>query len=149
MKISRTYPPHYEMIERAFPHSKEMRAVFCWGDTIYSPFSKEEVRPDLIEHEKVHSQQQGDNPFAWWYQYINDRKFRLGQEIAAYGAQVRYIMDVTKGEPESAKLVEYCLDESAKNLSSQLYGGLLTHNEARCKIRNFARSLASSVGGRA
>jgi hypothetical protein len=75
--------------------------------------------------------------------YIQEPEFRLQSELEACAAQVKYVRDLVKEEPEGAKVIEYCLSESAKTLSSPLYGGLLSENEARCKIRNLARSSAS------
>jgi hypothetical protein len=86
---------------------------------------------DLIEHEKVHLQQQfeyGDAD-AWWDKYLNDKTFRLEQELEATIVQVKEIwrlpMKVMK-KPEKRKYIQWI----AKQLSGPMYGFMITYNEA-------------------
>jgi hypothetical protein len=136
MKISKLYPPHWDFIGRMFPEAKEYKAIFAFGDTIYNPFGAE-ITPDLEVHEEVHSKQQGDNPFDWWYRYATSKDFRLSQELDAYAKQYRFVID-TLG---SSKLTDWLLDKCAESLSSELYGLNINYGEARSKIRNKSKKI--------
>lgn len=133
MKIVEDYPPNFEAIKKVFPDMSK-NPVFCYGDTIYNPF-KVKITPDIEVHEEVHSKQQGFNIDGWWEDYLNDKDFRLKQEIMAYGAQYFF---VSKSDMPRKILSRY-LDGLAEQLSSSLYGSLVSHNEAKSKIRNASR----------
>lgn len=136
MKTSKELPPNWYDIQKVLkidPFAPE-NPIFCYGDTVYNV--KGELRPDLDVHEYTHSQQQGDNPEIWWFKYLNDVKFRVEQEIEAYGNQYVFISRALKG-----KWLKYGLNDMAKNLSSDLYGSIISHNEAVSKIRNYAKNI--------
>lgn len=131
MKISDSFPPNIQDIRaRLVVHGD---VIFCYGDTIYNP-SKKELTEDLIVHEQVHSEQQGNLPDVWWFRYLNDDGFRLSQEIEAYGAQYALVKSKTHGT-----LREWILDRMADALSGDVYGNLLTFAEAKSKIRNYEK----------
>lgn len=127
MKISEKYPPNYDEIVQAL--GKVDGAVFCYGDTIYNPF-KRNITPDIEVHEAVHMKQQGNMPEVWYMKYLYDPKFRLEQEIQAYGEQYAFIKKYMKGD-----LLAWGLEKMAQALSGKEYGNLLSYNEAEAKIR--------------
>ena len=133
MQIKNEFPPNYQEIKNKFQNLEKSKPIFCYGDIIYNPFNLE-VTYDLQVHEEVHSKQQGLYPEIWWNKYLNDDEFRLYQEIEAYGEQ--YKLATTKA---TGKLLEWVLDKTAEALSSELYGKLLTFNEAKCKIKNYTK----------
>lgn len=136
MKILTEFPPNYAQIQLVFKEIEKHKPIFCYGDTIYNPF-KREITPDLDKHEEVHSKQQGLYPDQWWGQYLNDRDFRLQQEIEAYGTQYAFVKSFVK----NTKLLEWLKENMADALSGELYGNLLSYGEAESKIRNYAKSL--------
>lgn len=131
LKISKDRPPNYYQIISALGEDKD--AVFCYGDTIYNPNGRD-ITPDVEVHELVHSKQQGDNPESWYNFYINDPKFRLKQEVEAYGTQYLFIKKYVKG-----KLLSFMKDKLAMALSSETYGNLVTYREAEKLIRTFKK----------
>lgn len=133
MKTSTEYPPNYADITEALGNVDG--AVFCYGDTIYNPFWRD-ITPDIELHESVHSRQQGAYPDVWYYKYLNDKGFRLEQELEAYAEQYAF----TKRHM-SGKLLDWGLDNMAQALSGIMYGDLLSFNEARTKIRLRAKSM--------
>lgn len=134
MKVSTEFPPNYREIVTALGDVSKHGPIFCYGDTIHNPFGRE-VTEDLVAHEQRHSEQQGNDPEGWWMRYLYDTDFRLSQEIEGYGAQYAF----AKSHGVRGKLLDWALDGMAKSLSGELYGNLLSHNEARSKIRNYAR----------
>lgn len=132
MKVSKELPPNYADIVKAIPEIAEHKPIFCFGDTVYNV--EGELRKDLEVHEEVHSKQQGKNPAAWWEKYLESVEFRLSQEIEAYSAQYIFISKFLKG-----KLLRNALGSMGRDLSSALYGNILTHGEAVSKIRNYAK----------
>lgn len=130
MKISNTVPPNFEAIVKVFPHViANINIVYTYGDTIHVPSGKPELMPDLLAHEEIHFKQQtapGMTPEKWWAKYLKDPKFRLEQEIQAY--QTQYLMAKSKYARSRAKNI---LKQVAGDLSSGLYGDLLTFDEAK------------------
>jgi len=95
--------------------------IFAYNNTIYT---SNDLPEDFIEHEKVHLRQQNsigcDN---WASKYMRDPKFRLDQELEAYRYQLTCIKD--KNKKSKAKT------EFAKILSSEMYGNMVTEEEAK------------------
>ena len=94
--------------------------IFAFVDTVYCDY----LLPDhLVVHENIHLKRQMKiGPDKWVEQYLTDPKFRLNEEVIAYRAQL-----------ESIKNREYrniIRMESAKHLSSALYGNIITNAEA-------------------
>ena len=100
------------------------RTIFAYDHVIYanSPL------PDhLIIHESTHFKQQDKYGLKKWVKkYLKDDEFRLEMEIEAYKNQVYSIRD----RNERNKLKISC----CRDLSSSLYGNLLTFDEAMEKI---------------
>jgi len=131
MKIITGYPPNIESIKMVFPVNGN--TVYAYGDIIYSP-QGEKLRPDLIYHEHVHSEQQAGDPEAWWGRYLTDVDFRLSQEIEAYAKQVQFVRVHT-----TAKLAKACLEECARQLSSPLYNLGLDYYQVETMIRRYGK----------
>ena len=120
-----------EDIERVFGDISEHKPVFCYGKMIYNPY-KREILADTQVHEQVHARQQGEYPKVWWYKYLTDVEFRKQQEIEAYGIQYEFAKSLTSG-----KLRDFVLDSITRSLVGGMYGIIISHGEARSKIRNF------------
>ena len=136
MKIIESLPPNFEAIVQVFPDVEEMKAIFCFGKTIFNPFGVN-VTPDLIEHEQVHSRQQGASPDQWWYNYLTDPSFRLEQEIEAYGTQLAF----AKRCGVRGAMFDWLKGKLASSLSSKLYGNLISYQEAESRIRHYAKRI--------
>lgn len=138
MKIVEEYPPNYQTIISHLPAVKDGEAIFCYGDIIYNPHKKD-ITPDLEVHEHKHKEQQGGMPDLWYEQYLNSESFRLRQEIEAYGEQYKFI-STNLEPPMPTKLKDWALENMAKALAGDLYGKMISVNEAKCKIRNYAKN---------
>jgi len=94
--------------------------IFAYDHKIYSNNSLPE---HLIVHEQTHHKQQDKYGLDNWVEkYLNDNKFRLLMEIEAYQTQLKSIKDRNTR-------VKVAM-ESAKNLSSSLYGNIIDYKEA-------------------
>ena len=101
------------------------KTVFAYDDTIYTNY---ELSPDLLIHEETHLKQQEKYGLETWVLwYFNDLKFRLKVEVEAYRKQINSISD--------RELRFHIRQESIKNLSSGLYGDMVTENEARLLLK--------------
>lgn len=131
MKTVKSFPPNSDLIQAALTPPPD--ALYCYGDTIYNPSGKE-IPADIHYHEYIHSLQQGDNPDAWWSQYLLDEDFRLDQEIEAYGMQYLFVCKYI----DTPAIRKWALDSMSTALSSESYGRLLTYGQASSKIRNYS-----------
>lgn len=148
MRIVEEFPPNYELICTVLGIPPR-ETTFAYGDIIYNP-SGRELEPDIIFHEHVHRGQQGDDPDAWWLEYLTNPQFRYEQELDAYGRQYAFAKDAIetmdanlKAEGKrpgvsKTKMLEYALDSMARALSGQSYGFTLSYGEAVSKIRKYA-----------
>lgn len=150
MQIKNTLPPNWAKIKEAFPNAKIEQAVFCYGDVVHNPFNAVITR-DLEVHEAVHSAQQGKDPESWWDKYISDSKFRLEQEIEAYGLQMFHLkttkvkkLDDNGREREMyipSRVITWYLEMIAKTLSGPLYGEIIDYHKAHTRIRHFIKEV--------
>lgn len=129
MKISKDYPPNFNKIKETFFVTHGM--CYCYGDTIYSP-DNQNIREDIIEHEHIHSIRQGDNPDLWWNKYLEDKDFRLKEELIAYAHQFNF-----SKQQYNPKDVLYTL---ASDLST-CYGLDIDHRKAEAMIRLEAKQI--------
>ena len=67
-------------------------AIFItYGDTVYSKYP---LTPDLEIHEGTHiKQQEAIGKERWWDLYIENKKFRLSQEVEAYRNQIKFMKE--------------------------------------------------------
>lgn len=115
--------PLLEKFKERFPIDSD--TVFAYDNKIYT---NQDLPEHLVIHEKTHHKQQERDGLEYWVEnYLNDPKYRLEQEIEAYRAQIQSIKD-----RNYKTIVRY---KSAKTLSSGLYGGLLTFQEALNRLK--------------
>lgn len=131
MNIKREFPPNIKEIEGVLTPSRS--ALFCFGDTIYSPHLKgSDIDTAHVVHEMTHSRQQGDKPKEWWTRYLADESFRLSQELEAYCVQYRFYQQTGLSRDQLA----IRLGHMAQALSSKMYGDCIGYPEAIKQIRN-------------
>ena len=124
-QIQVDYPPNIETIKKHFDvMSKDI--VFTYGDTLYSPAGGDINKP-LMAHENTHSRQQEEMGVSeWWDKYIEDKNFRIEQEVEAYKNQY---VEYCKNKKNMAKRVMF-LNDLAQDLSSSIYGNVVGFDEA-------------------
>lgn len=132
MNIVKSYPPNYELVKLALPVTESN--IYCYGDTIYNP-SGGYIPDDILYHENVHKEQQGDEVELWWNRYLRDKDFRYEQELEAYAKQYNLIK-----QHFSAQISKEALYELAKNLST-LYNIDISLHQAETSIRHKAKEL--------
>ena len=129
-KIVKDVPPNYGAIKVRFElGGREM--VFTYGDTLYIPTGFI-PSPDLLTHEMVHIQQQGNDPAGWWERYLKDDDFRTSQETEAYKEQYKYFCKKVTNRDERAKLLMVL----AQDFSSSVYGKIVSYPQALALIRD-------------
>lgn len=134
MKIVAGYPPNFELIKAALPMAADIH-TYCYGDTIYNP-SGATLTIDRQFHEFIHSQRQLEvGVDAWWYSYLTDRRFRLDEEIKAYGEQYAYARRFTAPE----KFFKWLRGNMSEALSGEAYGSLIDYARAESAIRNYGK----------
>lgn len=89
-----------------------------WRQLGASKYAKE----SFLVHESVHLEQQRAGAL-WFVRYALLRKFRLMQEVEAYGEQAKY--DISRGSRSSDAIQRY-----AACLSSRTYFGMAGREEA-------------------
>lgn len=122
-------PPLYDLIDAHF-HVKGTMAIFTFGNKIYAPAGGKVTR-ELIAHEEVHHQQQGeewDGIEAWWRRYVVDHAFRFDQELPAHVAEYRAYC-----KRHGGGRVKF-LNQVATRLSGPLYLGMISLEEATRRI---------------
>ena len=99
--------------------------IFAYDHKIYS---NHPLPRHLIIHELTHHKQQDEHGLDIWVKkYLHDPKFRLKMEIEAYQVQLQSI-----GNPQEKAMV---LMSSAKDLSGELYGNIISYKEALKAIK--------------
>jgi len=130
MRIVKDYPPNYSLLQAVFP--LRPNNLYPWGDILYNP-SGLDIPEDIMIHEEVHKRQQEDDPQAWWNKYIQDKRFRLEQELQAYFLQLQWVK-----ERGNNKVYKECLNEMAEQLST-MYSLDITKSNAETLIRNYGK----------
>lgn len=124
MKIEVANPPNYIEILKVFDVANKP-VVFCYGDTIFNPKNLS-INQAIVAHEEIHSRRQGDDPEEWWNSYLNERDFRLNEEILAHVTEWRFFKDL-KTPRNIRRLYKKGI---AERLSSSIYGDLVSYKEA-------------------
>jgi hypothetical protein len=127
MKFSKEKPSIWDRLEKRFNVKWGGSLVVAYKDTIYH---SEPLPPDLIAHEAVHLARQ-QNPDEWWSRYLDDPKFRFGEELLAYREQYKFIKDTTKDRNEVARH----LWRLASDLSGPTYDLPINHSECMRLIK--------------
>lgn len=154
MQIVEEYPPNFELIRAALPDATG-DYTYCYGDVIYNPSGKH-LTIDQQFHELIHSKRQAEmgDPDAWWYSYLTDRRFRLQEEIVAYGEQYLYAKQKIEAADAQARaenppkrlvfsktnMLKWIKENMARALSGEAYGSLIGYAEAESAIRNYGKS---------
>lgn len=119
-------PPNFDQIEAVFPHASRTGVIFAWGGIIYKTGFRP-LPPQLMAHEIVHCERQGDDPWPWWEKYLADVDFRREEEILAHIAELRCLVEGGASRPLRRRATMHV----AKRLSSPLYNGMISLAEAR------------------
>jgi hypothetical protein len=127
MEIVEDFPPNIAEIREVFP--LKGRELFAYGDIIYNP-SGLNIPNELIAHECVHQEQQGENVEDWWKKYLTDPAFRYIMELEAHQIEYQVFCDSEKDRNVRAKY----LMAIASRLASPLYGKIVSLKEARKQI---------------
>ena len=128
-----TPPPKdlYIRLNFKFGVDWEKGVIFTYNNKIYSKYP---ISEDLVKHELVHIRQQNDfigGSDAWWNKYLEDKEFRLNQELEAYRKQFRW----SKANIKDRNRLFNILRHSAIDLSSSMYGDILSYEEALKEIQ--------------
>lgn len=130
--VLKTYPPNIRKIREVFGELPK-GMVFCYGNIIYAPDSiSGMIDPFLMKHEQTHSKQQAEiGRDKWWELYLKSTDFRISQEVSAFQNQYKegkkYIKDRNQ--------LSVWLVRLARELSSDVYGNILTFQDALDAIR--------------
>lgn len=94
--------------------------IFALSEDIYTNY---DLTPDLLVHENVHLEQQAKiGVKEWVYDFLYNPTARLKYELEAYRKQLLSIKD--RNYRAKVRL------QSATNLSSSLYGSIISRQEA-------------------
>ena len=116
-----TFPPNIDAIYKVLPAASRFPGVvFTYGENNHNPSGKE-LASHLIHHEEVHMRQQKEmGPEKWWERYLEDPDFRLSQELEAYRAEYKFVME-NYNRDVRRKLIAHI----TSSLASPMYGGLV------------------------
>jgi hypothetical protein len=109
------FPPIYDEIKAVFPMASR-GVIFAWGDKIYNP-GRVHIPLQLIAHERVHGRRQGSDVQGWWIRYLNEKEFRLNEEILAHMAEMECLL----GPNPNRQMRRQTLRSISKRLSNPLY----------------------------
>jgi hypothetical protein len=123
MKILNDYPPNFKAIDAAF-RTFGKPVIYAFGGFIYNP-THMTIPPELMAHETVHGQRQGDNPLGWWEQYLGDMNFRIVEELLAHRAEYTYLAERGNRHQRRSALLR-----TARRLAGPLYGEMMTKKQA-------------------
>lgn len=114
--------------QEEFPLLEEYKKFFAiTDDTIFALYpdiyTNNPLTPDLLVHENVHLRQQEKIGITEWvYDFIHNPELRLRYELEAYREQLKSIKD--RNHRDRVRR------ESARNLSSALYGNIISYQDA-------------------
>jgi hypothetical protein len=124
VQVQTGFPPNITEILKRFKVTDH--TVYAYGDILYNPTGLE-IPQDLMVHEEVHQKQQNIlGVEQWWAMYLENKQFRLNQEVEAYRAQYEFLKTVFNRHS-----LRGALQQLAQNLSSPLYGSIITKKEAQ------------------
>jgi len=119
--------------QKDFPYLEEFKkkftitegTVFVFNRTI---FVNGTIPPDIMLHEFKHILQQEEIGAAIWIEkYLEDKDFRLEQELEAYIFQLRKVKEITNNNKNEIFNIQ---TECAKNISSPMYGSMISYKKA-------------------
>ena len=130
MEIVSDFPPIYDEITSMFTIAKR-GVIFAWGDKIYNP-DNVYIPPQLIAHERVHGRRQGSDIHGWWRRYLDEKEFRLNEEILAHIAEMKYLL----GPNPNRQMRRQNLRLIAKRLSNPLYRYHISRAQAQVLLKS-------------
>jgi hypothetical protein len=105
--------------------------LFSWGDCIFNP-ENIIIPRELYAHESVHGSRQTTTDafiWEWWGSYLSSEQFRFNEELLAHREEWRNYVRLHPG-----KNCEHVLEAIAGRLASELYGSIVTLDDARQAI---------------
>ena len=115
MEIVVDYPPIYDEIKSVFPMAGR-GVIYAWGNKIYNPYNVHIPR-QLIAHERTHGRRQGNDVGGWWRRYLDEKEFRLAEEIVAHITEMVYLL----GPNPNRQMRRQIVRSTAKRLTNPLY----------------------------
>jgi len=129
MEILIEQPPILDKILKA-GMKPQKTTIFAFKGKIFNP-SGVDIPADILVHEEVHLKQQKGADDDWYDRYLTDKEFRLNEEIAAFREQYKFFCEMERDR----NLRTRYLDKIAKNLSSEIYGEIISKSEVINKIK--------------
>ena len=83
VQLRHEWPPNIRAIRETFGSKVDSSTIFTYAPNVYR-LDEGVLPPQIIAHELVHIEQQGDDPAGWWERYLEDPGFRLEQELEAH-----------------------------------------------------------------
>ena len=124
--------PNLDLLKTTF-NVDSKNVIIAYGDTIYCP--KEGMSKDLLEHELTHCERQNFNKQSaerWWQKYMEDKDFRLQEELIAYVNQYKFCEKVYKDRNARARILHFL----SKELASERYGNLADNPTCLLKLKS-------------
>lgn len=122
-------PPIYDKLKDKFDIDWERGIIITYGQDIYCKY---DLHPAKIVHELTHvKQQEGVGAERWYLNYINDKEFRLKQELEAYKNEIDFYKDTIKDRNQRFNLIRSVY----LDISSGIYGNMITYEEAKQKLQ--------------
>lgn len=128
MLIIKQPPKIYKLIKNKFKVQYE-DVVIAYYPNIYVkegklPFHK-------LTHEKVHLERQKEiGVEEWWNRYLNIPMFRLDEELRAYRAEIKDIIESNMSKVYKEELIEQLL----KDLTGEMYGSIIDYDTAKIML---------------
>ena len=129
MEIVIDFPPIYDEIRSVFPIANR-GVIFAWGNKIYNP-NNVYIPLQLIAHERVHGRRQGSDIDGWWRRYIDEKEFRLAEEILAHIAEMKYLL----GPNPNRQMRRQILRSTSKRLANPLYRYGISREKAQVLLK--------------
>lgn len=124
VKVLHDKPTIYDELHRRFGVEWDDKVIITFYPYVYC---KVNLTPEKIIHESVHLKQQAlIGVDIWWKNFLLDPVFRLQEELAAHRAEAQFIIKYIKNKNDQFQY----LHRIAMNLSSSMYGKLITYQKA-------------------
>jgi hypothetical protein len=134
IRVKHKKPFFFPILAKKFGVKFEDVAI-AFGRTIYTPV---DLPYPIHQHELVHILRQKSSYFHaifWWIKYIRDPQFRFDEELIAYRRQYNIFANLKENYHNYHRKDQY-LNNIAEMLSGEMYGKLVTFQEAKRLIKN-------------
>lgn len=124
MKLLNTQPPIYHKLHEQFGVEWDKGIIIAYYPNVYCA---KQIPDAKLIHEQLHLERQREMGVSlWWELYLSSASFRLEEEILAYKQEVQFLKDnFSRNERR------FLLDKIYTDLSSYIYGSLVTYDEAK------------------